>query len=147
MSYSLKDMKLEIASQIEAAIAARRATPASWIATSIMARFKMPSGWTGEARDFYLLNASENVRREVSQVLGQFKKETDASEFAKQEGFEFVQKAYPIRRDGEFTIVPVDAMTDDEVEAKVFELERMAASCMAHAEELRRFLKQRSKAA
>jgi hypothetical protein len=148
---SNKELRDKIRLQVSAAVNESRPTPAPWLATAVLACYPIPEGLEGEWRSFHVLCAREHVRREVSQVLKAYRKEADTGneEQAILPGFEFLQKAYPIERPmdpkkpderNDYWIVPIDMMTDAEIEAKAFYLENMAASCLRHAQELLDYL-------
>lgn len=63
------------------------------------------------------------------------------------EGFERLQKLYVIDVDGEQTYVPVDEMTDEQIDAKADELRRFAVGAMKHADELVRYRDSRRRVA
>jgi len=61
-------------------------------------------------------------------------------------GFKRIQVAYTIKRGKRQMIVPIELLTDEEVEAKVAELRRMAANCDLHADEMDRYFQERKPA-
>ncbi len=59
-------------------------------------------------------------------------------------GFDHIQTHYMIRRDGEDIGVPIEQMTDEEGFAKAALYDRQAITQAEHANELRRYLRERS---
>lgn len=58
--------------------------------------------------------------------------------------FEFLQVAYAVKRDDEQLVIPTSLLTDEEVEQKAVELEKMGDGCYKHADELRRYLREKA---
>jgi hypothetical protein len=52
------------------------------------------------------------------------------------DGFEYLQQAYPIARGAVRCLVPVDQMTDDEMDMKASEYQKMGDGCYTHAQEI-----------
>lgn len=50
--------------------------------------------------------------------------------------FEHLQKAYVVERNGEEVIVPVNQLSDEEIEAKIAELKKIGNEALGHADEL-----------
>jgi hypothetical protein len=59
------------------------------------------------------------------------------------DGFEHLQKAYPVERGDGREIVPVSQLTDLELEARAAEYDRMAEGCKKHALEIREYINSR----
>lgn len=58
-------------------------------------------------------------------------------------GYERLQRQYLTERDGRSVAVRVEDMTSEELEKKAAELESMSEGLIQHAEEIRRYLRQR----
>lgn len=58
-------------------------------------------------------------------------------------GLKHVQQCYSIERNGETCVVQTVLASDDELLAKAAEIQAMGDTCIAHADELRRFVKGR----
>lgn len=95
----------------------------------------------GEDAPFYRDCTFREVVRLVKRAIGKYDDATDETPaqilFP---GFKHLVKAYPIERNGERVLVPVQECTDDELQARADELEKMALGCRAHARELREFI-------
>lgn len=100
----------------------------------------------GEDKDFAMLCVQLAVYAGVDKLFREVKAgEKDGDEGPPIPGFERLQKHYVIQRDGDSCIVPIFAMTDDELEAKAKEHEGMATGHVEHAKELRRFREERAR--
>ena len=83
-------------------------------------------------------NNYTNVRREVRLVMSK-KLNIDYSSDSNQltiEGFKYVQRYYSIERNNEYIGVPVEQMSEDEINKKSSELSKMGRACLRHAREL-----------
>ena len=58
-------------------------------------------------------------------------------------GFDHLQRAYLVARNGEPAVVPIAHLTDGEIRGKAAELRGMADGCIAHAAELERYADER----
>lgn len=97
----------------------------------------------GDDEDFFLFCADTFVRRTARDVVGKLNpKETSSKQFVL-DGFEHLQKAYPVARDGRRLIVPLHLMTDEEIDDRAWELDAMAAGCTGHANEMREYKRRR----
>jgi hypothetical protein len=97
--------------------------------------------------DFSTFARHEIVNDEVARCVRRFK-DPRPDEMAQLvlPGFKHLQKAYRIARNSESMIVPVTAMTDDELLAKVQEHRAMASGHNEHADEIVRYVQQRQEA-
>ena len=94
----------------------------------------------GDDVGFYRTCALAHVSEVIKQVIGKFNpKRTKTDEQLLFPGFEHMQKAYPVKRDGIHLIVPVELLTDEELEERAAEYDRMAQGCRDHARELREY--------
>jgi hypothetical protein len=97
--------------------------------------------------EFYRVCAFTHVKDVVKRCVGKYgaKPETDAQLVLS--GFEHLQIAYSVMRNGDIVLVPVDQLTDDEIDARAFEYDQMAKGCRDHARELRSYKRARRSAA
>jgi hypothetical protein len=94
----------------------------------------------GEDLPFYQTCALAHVNEVVKSVVGKFEpKKTRADDQMIFPGFNHMQKAYTIHRDGVRLLVPVELLTDNEIDARADEYDAMAQGCRDHARELREF--------
>ncbi len=140
----VQDLINEITAVIEARIAADEPVGATWVTHEVVSRHSQPehadSGW-------YTLCAYEAVRGAVRTVARNFRRKSEEDAGADEQqilpGFERVQKAYLVERDGEQRFVPTASLTDEEIDAKSDQLECIGEGCFQHAKELRRYKKER----
>ena len=104
-------------------------------------------GIEGDDAPFYRVHAFEDLKRIAKSVVGKYAaKDTTADELLLP-GFKHLCKAYPMTREGEVVIVPVDMCTDDELRARAVQLDEMAKGCIAHALEIREYMLARGRMA
>ena len=132
----IKEVKGYIRRYVSGMVDAGQCVNQEWATTDILNTF---DDITGPDADFYMITARHWVNNEVKAAIG--KKQLVL------EGFENLQKAYPIMRGEVRELVPVDQMTDSELEGKVMEYMNMAKGCLAHASELRLYLSARTQTA
>lgn len=99
----------------------------------------------GADADFYLICAHKHVAEVVKECIGKYKPKPETDAQLVLDGFEHLQKSYPVEREGCRVLVPVHMLTDDELEARALEYIEMSKGCIAHAKEIRAFIKARSK--
>ncbi len=141
MTITQNDLQTEVDELIRIGIEAGQVMPPSWIVNEIVGRHALIDG---DDVDFYRLCAFGHVRDTVRRVLRDFKgdkPETPAQ--LRLPGYEHLQKAYLVEREDEQQIVPLSMCTRDELENKIAEYQSMAAGCLLHADELRRYLDSR----
>lgn len=137
-----KELFEEVLAVVEAAIERGEVVPAHSVTVAIVASH---DDIKGEDADWYLLCGMEHVRDTVREVLRRYKPTADPTpEQILLPGMERLQIAYLTDRDGDQVVVPIDQLTDIEIERKATELESMAMGCLQHAKELRRYRVQRS---
>ena len=134
--YSASDLTTEIRQVIDLGLDNDLPQPVHSIVAAVMGRhaFDDPDG-------FVTLCVDAHVRREVTKRLRDYKVGTDSStpRQGRLPGFEHLQLAYPVLRNGEQTVVPLRQMTAAELTLKAAEIEGMAQGCIDHADELRRY--------
>lgn len=98
----------------------------------------------GDDADFYLICAHKHVSEIVKECIGKYKPKAQTDAQLVLDGFEHLQKSYPVERKGVRLLVPVHMLTDDELEARAIEYMEMSKGCIAHAKEIRAFIKARA---
>jgi hypothetical protein len=93
----------------------------------------------GQDKEFYQIAAMAYVKTVVKRCVGKFDAAPVSDPQLVLDGFEHLQVAYSVERDGQICLVPVDQLTPREIEARAAEYEQMAASCRKHAKELREY--------
>jgi hypothetical protein len=147
MPYSASDLDIAIKQIIEQALSDGVEMPAASIALSVRARHPFPKTWKGEHSEFALLCTVEHVRARVHSVLGRMKNRPDPGAELLLPGFEYLQRGYIVERRDQLMPIRIDLMSDDELDAKADEYERMGAGCYKHAAEIRRYKAARKAAA
>jgi hypothetical protein len=108
-----------------------------WLTTEILA---MKDQIEGEDADFYVACGVSYIKDTVKRCIGDYRpKETGTEAQLLMDGFDHMQKAYTVEREGQTVLVPVHLLTTDEIEGRAEELLAMAAGCIAHARELRAY--------
>lgn len=102
----------------------------------------------GDDVPFYRACALAHVNEVMKQVVGKFdsKKAVSDSQLLFP-GFTQMKKAYTVHRDGIKLLVPVELLSDDEIDQRASEYDEMAQGCRDHARELREFKAARREAA
>ena len=135
------DVTDEIHALIDEKISAGIAVRADWIAASIL---ELKNKISGEDEPFYRVCAYREVVRIAKRVIGKFEVTDSTPEQLILPGFNHLCKAYPMQRDEEVVLVPVDLCSTEELLERAVQLENMAAGCVAHAEEIRAYLMARA---
>ena len=133
------EIRKMVADKIDAGVIVR----VEWLTTEILS---MKSDISGDDADFYVACGVDFIKDTVKRCVGQYQPRATAAADRQivMEGFDFMQKAYTLERDGETVLVPVDLLSDDEIEARATEYEAMARGCIAHAKELRAYRRSRA---
>lgn len=144
-------MQVEVISEVNELILigvkSGRTMAASWIAEEILQKHPHI---TGEDKDFYILCAISHIRAVVRKCMRTFDDETERGEFSLAvgqltlPGYIRIHKAYLIERDKEQVIVPIADCTAPEIKVKIESFRTMARGCSEHADELERYLEQRT---
>lgn len=135
----------EVRELIAGKIAAGQVVIVDWVTREVIGAH---ADIEGSDADFYLGCASAHVKEIVKRVVGKY----DAAkgrieEQLVLEGYEYLQVAYSVEREGGTVLVPVDQLTDAEIEDRAKEYDAMAVGCRVHADELRLFSRSRGIAA
>lgn len=93
----------------------------------------------GSDTEFYRVCAFTHVKDVVKRCVGKYDAKPVTDQQLTLDGFEHLQVAYTVERNKQIVLVPVDQLTDEEIEARAREYEQMAISCRAHARELRSY--------
>lgn len=95
--------------------------------------------------DFYKTCAFAEVRNIARSCIKKFRPSEDPGDFQLTlPGFEHLQKAYFVRREGRNLLVPVDQCSDTELLARAKEYDEMAKGCRDHALEIRQYVAARA---
>lgn len=146
MAYSGIDLITEIRKLIDEKLECGETVQAAWIATEVTSRHE---NIDGEDADFHFFCTGHYVRQQVRRALKHYDCSVDKASDPQLvlPGYECLQRAYAVTREEQQVIVPIDNLSDPEIEAKAAELENMAAGALKHADELRRYVRNRQLAA
>jgi len=100
---------------------------------------------TGDDLPFYRHCATAHIQEMVRRVVGKYdvrSKQDDPQTILP--GFEHLQRAYTVIRDGANLLVPIDQLNDSELQARADEYDAMAKGCRAHAMEIRQYIEERA---
>lgn len=137
--YSPADLNVEVERIIQERIDVGQIIKKDWLTHEVLAAHPLPdfpdADFTECCRRLAVLDAVNRVNR-------RFKEEpaTVTQGELPLPGYQYLQKAYPVERDGEKLLVPIMKLTVAEVRAKVALYRVMSLGCAAHADELERFI-------
>lgn len=137
----IKDIQNLIARLVADKIDAGQVVNMQWATKEIIDTF---SEIEGRDVDFYLITAKFYIADLVKRCIKKYETpdQTESGQIV-MDGFEHLQKAYPIERKDGREIVPVAQMTDAELEARAAEYDKMAEGCKKHALEIREYINSR----
>jgi hypothetical protein len=93
---------------------------------------------------FYRVCAIAHVHEVMKRCVGKYdSKPKKADGQMVLPGFDHLQKAYTVIREGASHLVPVDLLSDDELLARATEYDAMAKGCRDHAREIREYVQAR----
>ena len=97
---------------------------------------------TGDGADFHIIAADYYAWRIVKSTVNKIDAATSAANQSSQmdlSGFDKIQEAYTVKRNGSISLVPVELMTPEEREERASLFEKFAKGLISHARELRRY--------
>jgi hypothetical protein len=148
MSYHDK-LIAEINAKLDELATEKTAWRAQWIAQAICSEHSTGLAGTPDA-DFWrhcgYVECRDEVRRCINRRAGDDKPASDDRQLHLP-GYERLQLYYVVTRDGDDVGVPVEELTDQELEAKAATYRSMGAACYRHADEIDRFKRLRRVAA
>ena len=95
----------------------------------------------GADADFYIICARETINGMVKAAVNKY--DTPEADTPLMEGFEQLKTAYPIHRNGDHLLVPIQFCTDEELESRADEFGKQAKGLRKHAKEIRAYILQR----
>lgn len=114
-----------------------------WIAQEILGNHAEIEGPDAE---WYRVCTFKEVCRIAKSAIGKFKVDGATSEQLLLPGFKHLCRAYPLTREGDLVLVPVDQCTDAELLERADDLDKMAKGCVDHAAEIREYVLVRKEA-
>lgn len=137
---SPKDLEQDATNLIASRLDAGEVVHAKWAVQELL---NIHADITGNDVDFYLLCAREHVYRVIKKVIDRYDKPEDDEKQMLLVGYEFLRIAYPVERDKERVVVPIDLLTDEELQARAKEFRTQAGSLLRHADEIEEFVTKR----
>ena len=138
---SLKSIRQDIRNLIDSRVQAGVLSNAAWLTTEVMQDHR---GISGPDAALYTVLAYKALAEIVKDCIGKYQPQATTDSQLALPGFDHVQRAYPVLRDGERVLVPTDLMTDAEIDGRCEELKVMARGCLDHMKELRSYKVMRS---
>lgn len=110
---------------------------------------KQQGSITGDGKEFYVLCAREYVYRVVKKVVDKYEADSAAVSDAQicLAGFDYLQVAYTVERDDARVLVPIELISDSELEQRAAEYDKLAVGLKGHASEIRNYIATRNKSA
>jgi hypothetical protein len=140
MAYSAGDLRREIHRFINAYLDAKRPVKWAGLVTDILNQHPLP---LIPDHDFNVICRRVAVGECAREVLRDLKLAADdpvkVAGAGTLPGFEHLNRGYPVERDDEVVIVPIDQMTRAERVERARQYRKMARGCIAHARELERY--------
>lgn len=113
----------------------------NFVATEIL---NAKSAIEGDDAPFYRTQTFKQVLGLVRSVCGKYAPTDTTPEQLVFPGFKHLTRAYPVNRDGDNLLVPVELCSDAELLARAVQLDEMAKGCRQHAAEIRKYVRARS---
>ncbi len=116
-----------------------------WIAHAIVAEHK-DGLVAGEHSDFWKYCGYSKTRQMVTKCINKRagdKKSKDNGQYILP-GYEHIQSHYVVTRDDEDVGIPVELLTDEEIDSKADVYRKMGNACLDHADELERYKSDRN---
>lgn len=140
MAYSPGDLRREIHRIVDAHLTAGRKIVWAWLVKDVLDHHPLPlirdHDFNLTCRNIAVGECAREVLRDLKLAADDPKKVSGTGTLP---GFEHLQRAYPVERDNEVIIVPIDQMTRTERLDRARQYRRMAQGCIAHARELERY--------
>lgn len=123
------------------AIAAKKTVTVASVLAQILA---LRADVTGKDAHYYISHASKDICAEIRRCINRYNDVEPSGEAQLvMDGYENLRVAYSVNRDGEQALVPVELMTDEEIEDRARHFDTMAKTCRVHARELRLYRRHR----
>jgi hypothetical protein len=136
-----KEVIAFIAGCVMAKIASGQIVDRKWLTLEVLANY---DSIDGEHADHYRAMARRFIDGTARRVIGKLESANPGQSEFTMEGYDHLQMAYPLKRDGELKLVPVEQASDEELEGRAKEYESMAEGALAHAAEIRRYIELRN---
>lgn len=138
---SIKDIQRIIDELVNRKIEAGQVVNMHWATTEVINTYP---DIKGQDVDFYVVTARHYVGEMVKRCINKFEPQTnEAGEQLVLDGFNHLQKAYPFEGPNGREIVPTEMAADLALLQRAEEYERMAEGMIAHAAEIRDYVRNR----
>lgn len=135
---SQESIRTELRKFIDDKIARGEPTPVNWVTREFMERKGDIEG--GDVH-FYLTCAEFFIKRLVKECIAKYdSKSGKVEQQIVLPGFAYLQVAYTVQRQGETVLVPLQQVTDVELEARAAEFVESAKGLRHHAREIRDYI-------
>lgn len=126
-----------------------------WLVTAVLKKHRLKRPSKKDPDEFSICCRQLAVSAAVDKALARLKREDEGDvdpdtiglDMPRLPGFKHLRQIYPLKRDGQIFLVPIDQMTDEEMNAKAATYDKASESYAEHAEELRRYRRTRHAAA
>ncbi len=99
---------------------------------------------TGPGAPFYQLAARDYAYRLIKKAVDKYDKNSRPGDGQMTlEGYEFLQEAYTVEREGERQLVPIHSATASELLKRARDYEKIGDGCYSHAREIRQYVADR----
>jgi len=99
---------------------------------------------TGPGEPFYQLTAREYAYRLIKKAVDKYDKSSRPGDGQMTlEGYEFLQEAYTVEREGERQLVPIHSATAAELLKRAKDYRKIGDGCYAHAREIEQYVADR----
>lgn len=98
----------------------------------------------GDDLPFYQQFTVEEIKRQAKSAIARFKPKPETDPQLVLKGFEHLQIAYPVVRNGEALLVPTGQCSDIELLGRAKEYRQMSKGCLKHARELEELVADRT---
>lgn len=103
---------------------------------------------TGKDAHYYISHASKDICAEIRRCINRYNDiQPSAEAQLVMSGYENLRVAYSVARYGEQALVPLELMTDEEIDGRAEHIDAVAKTCRIHAQELRLYKRRRAAAA
>jgi hypothetical protein len=99
---------------------------------------------SGKDAEFHLCCSYRALRHELREQLNRYRPPAEDRQLTF-EGFPYLQQSYVLKREGVEVSVPTDQASDDELLGKADEYESMGETLIAHALDIRRYVRVRTR--
>lgn len=153
MPFSPSDLYLEVMQIITERSVDGAIINRGWLVAAVLKKHPIKRPSKKEPDEFSVCCRQLAVSAAVDKALARLKREDDGEvdpdtvgfDLPRLPGFKHLRQIYPVKRDGQIFLVPIDQLTDEEMNAKADTYDKASESYAEHAQELRRYRLRRSR--